>query len=99
MLAQAQFTPRSWPDGWIFIQTYLVMKPSFRKHLRFGDLSGIGDLATSSLDTNKHVSFLLVYQLLKRVVICWLPQVCVEMLLSNEYCQKSMLRDETVNSK
>jgi hypothetical protein len=56
---------------------------------RFNDLSDIGDLAKSLVDINKHVSFPLVYKLLKRVLILPVATTLVEkMLLSNEYCLK-----------
>jgi hypothetical protein len=59
-----------------------------RAEERFSDLSDIGDLAKSLVDTNNHVCFPLIYQLLKRVLI--LP-VSEKMLLSNEHCQKCVL--------
>jgi hypothetical protein len=43
------------------LSTYI---DNIRADERFSDLSDIGDLAKSLVDTNKHVSFPLVYQLL-----------------------------------
>ena len=61
---------------------------------RFGDLSGIGDLAKLLVDTNKHVSFPLVYQLLKRVLILPVATASVERCFSAMNIVKNVLRNK-----
>jgi hypothetical protein len=61
---------------------------------RFSDLNDIGDPSKSLVDTNKHVSFPLVYQLLKRVLILPVATASVERCFSAMNIVKNVLRNK-----
>jgi hypothetical protein len=61
---------------------------------RFSDLSDIGDLAKSLVDTNKHVSFPLVYKLLKRVLILPVATASVERCFSAMNIVKNVVQNK-----
>jgi hypothetical protein len=57
---------------------------------RFSNLDVIADLAKLIVQTNKHITFPLVFQLLKLVLI--LPVASGEILFSYECCEKEIAR-------
>jgi hypothetical protein len=61
---------------------------------RFADLEGIADLAKMLVDTKKHLSFPLVYQLLKLVLILPVATASVERCFSAMNIVKSVLRNK-----
>ena len=61
---------------------------------RFSGLNDIGDLAKLLVDTNKHVSFSFVHQLLKRVLILPVATASVERCLSAMNIVKNVLRNK-----
>ena len=65
-----------------------------RAEKRFGDFKHIGDLAKPLVDTNKHVAFPLVYQLLKRVLILQVATASVKRYFSAMNIVKNVLRNK-----
>ena len=59
-----------------------------RADQRFANLDGIADLAKVLVETKKHLSFPLVYQLLKMALIFPVANIDKEFLFGTEYCQE-----------
>jgi hypothetical protein len=65
-----------------------------RADLRFDNLNGISDLAKLMVQTNKHITFSLVYQLLKLLLILLIATASVERCFSAMNVVKKKLRNK-----
>jgi hypothetical protein len=65
-----------------------------RADLRFDNLNGISDLAKLMVQTNKHITFSLVYQLLKLLLILLIATTSVERCFSAMNVVKKKLRNK-----